>query len=211
MKIKPIVFKGVNKNTLDYKSMSDNILSPSYKKTENNGRIACYLSHINILINFLKDKSTTSGRAPKSCFIFEDDIKLNEKLSNTVTVIKNIMKDVPSEWDIIYFGKCAEFCDRKVIVNEYITTGSNPLCLHAYAVSRKGAEKILEKAFPITQGVDHMYRKLANTEFIKEYTSIDSLFLQNRDNFGSSIGHGKLIETCSKSYNIATSDRAPTL
>ena len=112
------------------------------------------------------------------------------------------MENIPDDWDIIYFGKCAEFCDRKLVVNKWTTTGSCPLCLHAYTVSRKGAKKILEKAFPISEGVDHMYRRLASNGIIKEYTAIGELFTQNRDNFGSSIGHSNLIETCSKSYKL---------
>lgn len=192
MKINPTIYEGINKNTLDLdKLVHDKILSISYKNNNNIGRIACYLSHINVIKDFLKN---TQG---KNCFIFEDDIKLNETLFNTTINIQNIMNNTPSNWDIIYFGKCGEKCKNKITINKYITTNSTPLCLHSYALSRKGAETIVKNAFPIEQGVDHMYRKLIKNKKLNEYTSTIPLFFQNRDNFGSSIGHGTEIQVCS--------------
>jgi GR25 family glycosyltransferase involved in LPS biosynthesis len=191
MKINPTIYEGVNKNILNLdKLVDDNILSPSYKKFNNIGRIACYLSHINVLKNFLQNTKNNN------CFIFEDDIKLNETLSDKIVHLKKIMNNIPSNWDIIYFGKCAEKCKKKITVNAYTTTNSTPLCLHAYAVSRKGAEIIVKNAFPIEEGVDYMYRKLIKNQKLNEYTSTIPVFFQNRDNFGSSIGHGSDIQIC---------------
>ena len=192
MKINPTIYEGINKNTLNLdKLVNDGILSPSYKKSNNIGRIACYLSHINVLKNFLQNTKNNN------CFIFEDDIKLNETLSDKIVHLKKIMNNIPSNWDIIYFGKCAEKCKKKITVNAYTTTNSTPLCLHAYAVSRKGAEIIVKNAFPIEEGVDYMYRKLIKNQKLNEYTSTIPVFFQNRDNFGSSIGHGSDIQICS--------------
>jgi GR25 family glycosyltransferase involved in LPS biosynthesis len=191
MKINPTIYKGINKNTLDLDELvTNNILSPYYKKFNNIGRIACYLSHINVLKDFLQNTQNNS------CFIFEDDIKLNETLSDKIFHIQNIMNNIPSNWDIIYFGKCGEKCKEKITVNAYTTTNSTPLCLHSYAVSRKGAEIIVKNAFPIEHGVDYMYRKLIKNQQLNEYTSKIPLFFQNRDNFGSSIGHGSEIQVC---------------
>ena len=191
MKINPTIYEGINKNTLNLdKLLNDGILSPSYKKSNNIGRIACYLSHINVLKNFLQNTKNNN------CFIFEDDIKLNETLSDKIVHLKKIMNNIPSNWDIIYFGKCAEKCKKKITVNAYTTTNSIPLCLHAYAVSRKGAEIIVKNAFPIEEGVDYMYRKLIKNQKLNEYTSTIPVFFQNRDNFGSSIGHGSEIQIC---------------
>ena len=42
-----------------------------------------------------------------------------------------------------------------------------------------------------------MYRKLIKNQKLNEYTSTIPVFFQNRDNFGSSIGHGSDIQICS--------------
>ena len=41
-----------------------------------------------------------------------------------------------------------------------------------------------------------MYRKLIKNQKLNEYTSTIPVFFQNRDNFGSSIGHGSEIQIC---------------
>ena len=190
MKIKPIIFNAVDKNTLDKKHLVDNnIITSKYYSTNNKGRIACHLSHINVMIDFLKNPNK------KHCMIFEDDMKLPNTLTNIVHIMENSMKNIPNTWDIIYFGRCWDDCRKAVYYNKYLMK-SNPLCRHAYAVSRKGATKIVEHTLPMVHNGDDMYRILIDSHVLDSYSTKIPLFFQNRENELSTLGNNGVLKVC---------------
>lgn len=191
MKINPIIFKGVDKNNLDKDHLIKNkIVSPNFFKNGNKGKIACHLSHIEVLKKFLKTKA-------ENCLIFEDDIMMPENISHIKEYMENTMKVVPTNWDVIYFGRCWDNCKDAIIINQYLMK-SQPVCRHAYAVSRKGAKIIIENTKPQTTTGDKMYKKLNIKGLLDIYSTIEPLFFQNRTDISSEIGHNYQHPVCKK-------------
>ncbi|CAG8664720.1 14571_t:CDS:1 [Dentiscutata erythropus] len=98
---------------------------------------ACYLSHYSIFESIVKN-------GYENGLIFEDDIDIEINITNIMT---EVYRKLPSDWDMLYLGHCSER-------GSYIETGltihvlyksEHPKCTHAYAVSAKGAKKLLEK------------------------------------------------------------------
>ena len=188
MKINPIIFKAVEKDKLDRKKLiEENIIEKDSILV--NGKIACHLSHVEVLKSFLKNSKS------RTCFIFEDDIKLPDNLTSRINKIKKIIKSIPSNWDLINFGKCWDICSNTDIINEDIIK-SFPLCRHAYAVTRKGAQIIIENTFPMKTSGDVMYKQLALDKKLNIYTSINRIFDQNREKMGSELDNNDKLAEC---------------
>ena len=182
--IDAILKKNVNKkqlitnNILDVNNQCERIRKPIL-----DGQIACHMSHCKVLSKFLSSNS-------ENCLIFEDDV-LEPKydLKYMEYIIENIYKTLPSDYDIIFFGKCWEMCKMTHNVNKFLDKCYKPYCRHAYSVSRKGASKILEMTIPMKMSGDQMISNLIKQNKINAYSSIPTLFYQNRKEIGSKIGN----------------------
>lgn len=172
---------------IDYnKLLMDNFVSPRYYSSKNKGRIACHLSQIKLIKEFLKSDDDT-------IFIFEDDINDNIK-KNYRNIIEDSMKNIPDDWDIVFIGRCLDNCKKMKKIHNNLYKVYNPKCRHAYGLSRKGAEKILKYTIPMINNGDEMYAKNISNGNIKAYAIHPSIFFQNRYEFGSNLGNDKLFE-----------------
>jgi glycosyl transferase family 25 len=187
LEIYPIYFDAVNKNNLDYdKLIKNNVVSYKYYKEQNNGRIACHLSHMKVLDMFLKSNKN-------SCLIFEDDIKqIDISKEEFNKIIKENLDKVPKDWDIIKLGKCWDSCYRSIKISDNLYRVFNPKCRHAYAVSKSGAKKILNNTIPMINNGDEMIAKLISDRYIICYAITPSIFNQNRKKLGSTLNNGSL-------------------
>ena len=119
----------------------------------------------------------------------------------------------------IYFGKCWDFCNLSEKINEYVNK-SYPLCRHAYAVSKQGAQKIfnysiplhiegdlsirdlslqkkLNYSFPIQREEDISIRDLSRKGLINIYTSNPTIFFQDRAKLGTNLqNHSTKLPMC---------------
>lgn len=184
LKINPIYFKAIDKNNLNYEELiKNNIVSKEYYKNENNGRIACHMSHISILKNFINSNK-------KNCFIFEDDIRqIDIKYEDFNKIIKDSLDKVPNDWDIIKLGRCWDSCDRSIKISDNLYRVFNPKCRHAYAVSKNGAKKIINNTIPMTNNGDNMIAKLISDGYIICYAISPVIFNQNREKLGSNLNN----------------------
>jgi hypothetical protein len=138
-------------------------------------RVGCYLSHIKVLEEFLKTDE-------EMCLIFEDDIQPldpseRDVIFNRLRLLTKEIEDL--DFDIIYFGKCWEFWNKETPKGlTQLRDTIRPVCAHAYLVTRKFAEIILENAFPIEWTIDVLYLKLLRNGHIKGYTVAGSIFDQ---------------------------------
>lgn len=187
LKINPIYFDAVNKNSLDYdKLIKKNFISYKYYKEKNNGRIACHLSHMRVLDKFLKSNKN-------SCLIFEDDIEqIDIKYDDFNKIIKDSLDKVPNDWDIIKLGRCWDSCRRSIKISDNLYRVFNPKCRHAYAVSKSGAKKIINNAIPMINNGDEMIAKLISDGYIICYAISPNIFNQNRIKLGSTLNNGSL-------------------
>lgn len=180
MKIRPTIYKAVEKARLGPAEFK--LVHPDYYKPRHHGRIACHLSHMGVLKDFL-------STSHKTCLIFEDDIQTPSDLVKAATIFKGCMDTLPEAWDILYLGRCHDYCRLATSVSEYLIK-SYPLCRHAYVVSRKGARKLLTYTIPMWHNGDQMYLKLIQAGRLSAYSSKEPLFFQQREELGSTLGNG---------------------
>ena len=155
----------IDKNSL----ISDGLLST--KSTLRINEVACALSHLGVIKKFFDSTRTNAN----TCLIFEDDIVLD---TDCYDKVKKNLDMVPADWDLINFGRCWDNCSTQQKVNEFIVTSENSLCSHSYAVSRKGAKKILDACYPILVAVDRFYVNLALKKKLIMYSSSPRIFEQ---------------------------------
>jgi len=186
-----IPFNAVLKDAIDRDELiSEGIIKKESKinKQENHGRIACHLSHIGVLKEFLKSDKDV-------CFVFEDDIALPNNVEDIKQKVINIIKNIPADWQMFNFGKCWDRCNNMEYINQYVIK-SIPVCRHAYAVTRIGAQILINNTLPMVDNGDSMYRKLIEENKIIAYTTDVELFTQNRGEMGSELGNDKLYTLC---------------
>jgi GR25 family glycosyltransferase involved in LPS biosynthesis len=106
------------------------------------GAIGCYLSHIKIWERMLVKQHS-------QVIVFEDDARIPP---NTFHQVKQFMKTIPDDWDIILLGKYCNDCHdmgHYHKINRFIL-------LHAYIIRATTVEKIINMGniFPISQQLD---------------------------------------------------------
>ena len=196
-------FKNIKVNLIDAtlvkninydKLLKDNFVSSEYYSDKNKGRIACHLSQIKLIKNFVNSKDET-------IFIFEDDID-KDIIKNYKDIIKNSMENIPDDWDIVFFGRCYDNCKQMKQINNNLYQVYEPLCRHAYGLSKKGAEKILKYTVPMIDNGDQMYKNNINNGNITAYAIHPDIFLQNRNDMDSNIGNTNFLTKILKKKNI---------
>jgi GR25 family glycosyltransferase involved in LPS biosynthesis len=137
--------------------------------------IASNMSHLLALNAFLENEEANTA------FIFEDDIKNVDDLAALKTSIEQVMTNVPNDWDVINFGRCLDKCAANIEVSANLRASTGALCRFAYAVSREGAEKIVEFTTTMKSAVqgDEVIAAYALAGKLKMYVPDKALFVQN--------------------------------
>jgi glycosyl transferase family 25 len=125
----------------------ENIDKTSFPENLKPGEIGCYLSHLQSLMKLLSTKDKD-----QYALIFEDDAVCEEG-------IEQVLRDKKyKKYDILIIGhnynnsckdKQKEICED---IEIDIVHGA-----HAYLINKKGANKLLSKAFPITKPYDYFF------------------------------------------------------
>lgn len=129
------------------------------RRTDSNictiGAIGCYLSHINLWKRLVDEKDEN-----QTYLIFEDDIGPLGKettISSINELISELDRNTPN-WDMMILGwmkplpgvkDADQDISKNIVKVNDITFGT-----HAYLVRKKGARKLLERAFPIVDQID---------------------------------------------------------
>jgi len=187
--INETIFSAILKNDIKY----DN---PHNLKL---GEIACALSQEQVLKNF-------TSSMHNSLLIFEDDImpinhKMYTDLETTQEHVKNYVKKaveyLPTDWDVLYFGRCWDNCRRHTPVNKFLVKVHRTMCHHAIAFSRRGAQKILDNiTHPFTKPIDHIVSGLCSNGTITCYATVVPVFYQNREELFTTIGNFDKLPIC---------------
>jgi GR25 family glycosyltransferase involved in LPS biosynthesis len=133
-----------------------------HEELDSAGGVGCYLSHTNVWKQFLE-------RPEPYAIVLEDDAQLYEGF---VEDLQRAMKDttllpqapdvwffhMPSEWYYEYKGKANPSLVKENNLGPWITNTCSAFT--GYLISKKGAEKLLETAFPLDMHVD-LYTCLA--------------------------------------------------
>lgn len=133
----------------------------------------CFKSHINVLKEAYKQN--------KNVLIFEDDVYIPlsrmTKYDNKKTIrliMIEIIKKLPRDWDILYFGKCFDYCSTNYEISKNLYRIFYPLCSHAYYINKKTIHKILkaDKYLLFNYPYDIFLKKIIQKNNLKTYGSI---------------------------------------
>ncbi|KAF9445613.1 hypothetical protein P691DRAFT_632097, partial [Macrolepiota fuliginosa MF-IS2] len=165
-------------------------------------RIACWYSHISIIHSIANNKELDLDSA---YVIFEDDIDMEKDITQRLSILWN---SLPQDWDIVFLGHC--WSDEKknpplpVMLTEPVKVGhiktasqnttltihqlhpsNQPKCTHAYAVSKRGARRLLlylrYPPFAYSRAVDQAISWLIEIGRINSYTVVPSLVVQTKE------------------------------
>jgi len=168
LQLHPMKFNAINGK--DLKSSRSDIFDKF--KGLNDGEIGCFISHF--LIYYL---ASQHSNPEQYTMIFEDDIGSNID----ATLLNNKLKDVIRyNKDLIYLGKCAEFCFMIKPIYDDLYQGYQPLCMHAYMIKNSFAKKVVDdinKLKIIDIPIDQIISKSVSGNSILEYHP--SLFYQD--------------------------------
>lgn len=92
----------------------------------------CFLSHLSLYEKIKKENIPNT-------LILEDDAKIDK-----FYYIKNLDKFIIDDYDIIFLGHCAENKGKFVKELFELRKSVSPRCTHAYLISQKGVNKLLE-------------------------------------------------------------------
>ncbi|CAG8772841.1 14754_t:CDS:1 [Racocetra fulgida] len=124
---------------------------------------ACYLSHYEIFESIIKNDY-------ESALIFEDDVDIELNITDIMTEVHH---NLPDDWDILYLGHCAERDSKYIETNltaHVLHKSGFAQCLHGYAVTAKGAMKLIEK-LNIDKPKNHVDIDIPNLVVTGEITS----------------------------------------
>eukprot|EP00954_Amorphochlora_amoebiformis_P024907 1369570-Amorphochlora_amoeboformis.AAC.2 len=173
-----VVHHATLKNTLDRATL----VAEGKLQNETNppdlslGEIACTLSHFSALRTFLSDSHK------QFAVIFEDDAEpefsIEEKdIHKVITsgstwhgALEHLImtRNSTEHWDMLSLGRCWDHCCAKEgqteggivsapLTGHRIVWSLAPYCGHAYLISRKGAENLLDFGSPIKQIIDDTF------------------------------------------------------
>ncbi len=175
------ITEAVNGSELDLEKLKkENIIKVTYYQLKK-GQYGCYLSHINIWKKFLETDK-------KYCLVLEDDAILcenfNMKINHMIWELNKLDVSKPiNNIDIIYLipnTLCKNIfsedeCNR-TLEGPNIRNVRKPLhlgyCAGAYIMTRKGAEKLLNYAIPMTLAIDVLIHRLNYTNTINVLKTI---------------------------------------
>lgn len=164
----------------DYENLKDQlIMMKKYVKHKawlKPSEIGCLLSHVYLWEDVANDPSK------KRIAIFEDDARTHLTGDNVSELIMGLYTYMSenniNEPDILYLGKSLDAClsYKKVWNNVYIN--HHPLCLHAYIITKQGAQKLLRLA-PYMFPIDVIPIKAIERNKIVSMTFHPSLYFQD--------------------------------
>lgn len=156
------------------------------RKTE----AACYLSHIRAMTTFLQHPEW------QTVVIFEDDLRFCPNLQKFQRRMASLKQELQQlEWDILYLGRCLDRCGAQSHVSPQLVHGGTPLCLHAYALTRRGAAIILKHSTSIQVAIDVQLKHLVRRRKLKSLTLVPSVFYQNKA-VQTTLGHADHTGEC---------------
>ena len=126
------------------------------------GEIGCYLSHLQILKDFVLSKQ-------KYCLIFEDDIHLEK---NFKIDLRDALQECSEDWDLFYLYAKPEQKKLSTTIRgkKYILKAPRLWHTCAYVVTQKGAKKIIDNIQPMrATPIDNHFADLVGKKKIQAF------------------------------------------
>jgi len=147
--------------------------------------IACWHSHVVALRDMVQ-----KGHA--AALILEDDIDIEFDIEK---ILAPQWSHLPADWDIVYLGHChsQEYRNNPLQSAPRFRVTHHILCTHGYAVSRKGARKILKLLrsadYAYSKPIDHGLKDLVQQHLLKSYSAYPPLVVQRKEDISDIIGN----------------------
>lgn len=144
-------FSGIKVTDIS-QNILDKYIPKEIQKYGPDGMIGCGLSHL-----FIWQDAVNKNY--KNILVLEDDVYFTDDFNE---YLKNVMEEVPDDYDILYLGYKDSICKAPKDDNfNYIYKPIFPLLTHAMIISNKGLKKLLKL---ITKIDDHIDWKIARNE-----------------------------------------------
>lgn len=147
------------------------------------GQIACALSHIGVLERVL-------ARGLERALILEDDVRLEPDFARRLDAA---LRETPPDFDLLYLWDGYPDSSTPVPGASCVRASGYPLGTVAYAVSRKGASRILELVVPIRDHLDEMLASYVERGHLKAFSVVPSP-AGFRQGFVSQIDHSGYLD-----------------
>ena len=151
------------------------------------GEIGCYLSHLQILKDFVLSKQ-------KHCLILEDDMHLEK---NFKIDLREALQECPQDWDLLYLFAIPKQKKLSTTIKEkkYILKAPRLWYTCAYLVSQKGARKIINNIQPMrATPIDEHFGELVTQNKLQAFiakkkitNNIGDLYLGNTNQLATTI------------------------
>ncbi len=148
---------------------------PIYDKFNkiNPSEIGCFMSHFTLYLLASEHENQNAYT-----LIFEDDIIINNNIKGDIK--QKIDSALTMEPEMLYLGKCFEYCTDMVKINDDLHYGFNPVCFHSYIIKNSFAKQVVNyilKQQIIDEPIDNLLAKLIRQNKLLVFHP--SLFIQN--------------------------------
>ena len=143
--------------------------------------VAIYHSHVGAWRHLLE-----SGEP--AMIIMEDDLRLDADSYAKFKRLFNHATIQSGDWDLLNPGILCRDAGSKCVIDDVLSEYKSGFLFHCYVLTRRGAERLLARAYPIEVHVDHYAGMLAQIGAIKMYGPTTQIFYQrsaDSDNRGS--------------------------
>eukprot|EP01052_Picozoa_sp_SAG31_P013516 SAG31_NODE_813_length_11892_cov_5.354538_4_plen_1160_part_00 len=140
--------------------------------------LGCALSHADAISQGL---DAVDGMDRNDAFlVLEDDVTAYAE-ADVQEYILSALNESPSNFDVLYLGWCMEACELTQNISDHLQTAVGPLCAHAYAVSARGARKLLPRMVPASEPNDVVLRKMVVSGELNALKSRHIIFEQKKN------------------------------
>jgi len=147
------------KYSTTWSAQFDSRIEPNQVLTLSDSEYSTCLSHIKAWKYIVDEKLPAA-------LILEDDAVLG---SDFKSVLSPALKEVPTNWDILYAGYLSkEHADRAKVSTHIYSMIDGVFGMHGYLLTRAGAQKLLA-LLPVVQPLDNFVAKLALDKQIEAY------------------------------------------
>jgi len=129
-----------------FEGMDGKSIVMNYDKPLSPGEYGCLISHLNIINDAVINNYD-------KILIFEDDIELHNDFSK---IAEDFMKEVPDNWDMLYFGANTAR-NQNIKVSNRVNMASSLLTTHAYAIKSTVFHYLIDKILNGYGQIDKIY------------------------------------------------------
>lgn len=142
---------------------------PYNKRALKYGEIGCFMSHYNIWLDIIKN-------GYKEAIIFEDDIRFEPLFNDKLQLVRQELKDLSLDWDLLYLGRKILFNSHEDFVknSKFIVEPDYTYWTLSYMITLEGAKKLvdeepLSKMVPVDEYLPIMYGRHWNSSWSYHY------------------------------------------